>query len=77
MYNALYVMTFCKNPPNSQHPKKVKPAQEALGNECKGCVGRECDPLIRSQLEKNSDAARYDDDNYEPLTRCQLEKNCG
>ena len=65
LYNALYVMTFCKNPPNSQHPTKVKPGQEALGNECKGCVGLERDLLTRSWLQQNDDAAaRYDNADF-------------
>ena len=62
---------------SSQHPANLKPAQEILNNECKGCVGLERDLLTRSWLQQNSDTARYDDDNDEPLTRCQLEKNCG
>ena len=32
---------------SSQHPANLKPAQEILNNECKGCVGLERDPLTR------------------------------
>ena len=49
---------------SSQHPANLKPAQEILNNECKGCVGLERDLLTRSWLQQNDDAARYDNADF-------------